>query len=163
MKIQSARELGSKVFFCLKKKIMIFYLMTPHERCLLSEVFVWNFVPGIVLVWSFRRRKDLARSSLCHWQIWKTTYPCILSTFVEFVRFLQDVKTGRSQEHYGKLNTQQFSKKLAKDGTSMVMVEIDTDCNRLTSCERVGADHDLDPLTKDKLNFTLHGSLTWEI
>ena len=44
-------------------------------------------------------------------------YPCILSIFVEFVRFLQDAKTGRSQERNGKNNVPRVSRKLAKDGT----------------------------------------------
>ena len=44
-------------------------------------------------------------------------YPCILSIFVEFVRFLQDAKTGCSQERNGKNNVPRVSRKLAKDGT----------------------------------------------
>ena len=47
-------------------------------------------------------------------------YPCISSIFVEFVRFLQDAKTGRSQEHNGKLNIPRVLRKLAKDGTSIL-------------------------------------------
>ena len=41
-------------------------------------------------------------------------YPCILSIFVEFVRFLQDAKTGCSQEYNGKHNTPQVSRKQSK-------------------------------------------------
>ena len=51
-------------------------------------------------------------------------YPCILSIFVEFVRFLQDAKTGRSQEHNGKHNIQRVLRKLAKDGTSILFSSI---------------------------------------
>ena len=51
-------------------------------------------------------------------------YPSISSIFVEFVRFLQDAKTGRSQEHNGKHNIQWVLRKLAKDGTSILFSSI---------------------------------------
>lgn len=51
-------------------------------------------------------------------------YLCTSSIFVQFVRPLQDAKTVRSQEHNGNHNIARVSRKLAKDGTSVLFSNI---------------------------------------
>ena len=52
--------------------------------------------------------------------------------------------------------------KVGKNGEDWYWLQ-STDELRVCGHDTRGTDHDLDPLPKDKWNFTLRGSLTWEI
>ena len=52
--------------------------------------------------------------------------------------------------------------KVGKNGEDWYWLQ-STDELRACGHDTRGTDHDLDPLPKDKWNFTLRGSLTWEI
>ena len=106
---------------------MIFYLIKPRER--------W----GIRMELRSRHRPEMIISTSQRFSTFKfvplinlenyLNYPCILSIFVEFVRFIQDAKTGRSQEYNGKHNTPQVSGSKAKDGTSILFSNfLNIDC-----------------------------------
>ena len=81
------------------------------HTCLLGEEFVLIFVEVVVLIsQTVSTSKFVPLINLENY----LNYPCILSIFVKFVRFLQDAKTGRSQEHNGKRNIPQVSRKQSK-------------------------------------------------
>ena len=163
MKIQSARELGSKVFFCLKKKN---YDLLPYDTS--WKVFAqW----GIRMELRSRHRPDMIISTSQRFSTFKfvplTNLENYLSLyFVDFCWICSFSSRCQNRAFPRTLRQAQYPTifKEARKGWHLYGNGGDWYwLQRLTSCERVGADHDLDPLTKDKLNFTLHGSLTWEI
>ena len=116
MKTRSAWLKGflllKKIIIIKLKKKMIFYLIKPRER--------WGFRMEL----RSRHRPEMIISTSQRFSTFKfvplinlenyLNYPCILSIFVKFVRFIQDAKIGRSQEYNGKHNTPQVSRKQSK-------------------------------------------------
>ena len=91
------------------------------HTCLLSEEFVLISVQGIVLIsQTFSMSRFVPLINLENY----LNSLCISSIFGQIVRSLEDAKTRCSQVHTDKHNIPQVSRKVTKDGTSILFSNI---------------------------------------